>query len=166
MSIAYWINVSLHVLSALVWLGGMLFLGLVGAPVLRAIEPAAIRQELFQQLGIRFRRVGWWAIGVLVVTGTINLYFRGLLVWQNGLGDIGFWTTPMGQALAWKLIAATVMILVSTVHDFFLGPAAGRAQPGSERAQKLRRYAALLGRVNALIGIVLVVAAVRVARGG
>lgn len=166
MSIAYWINVSLHVLSALVWLGGMLFLGLVGAPVLRAIEPAAIRQELFQQLGIRFRRVGWWAIGVLVVTGTINLYFRGLLVWRSGLGDIGFWSTSMGQALAWKLIAATLMILNSAVHDFIVGPAAGRAQPGSERAQTLRRRAAMLGRVNALIGVVLVVAAVRVARGG
>jgi len=51
------------------------------------------------------------------------------------------------------------------VHDFFLGPAAGRAAPASARANRLRRRAALLARVNALLGLLLVAAAVRLARG-
>ena len=55
MSAAYWISVTVHVLAALFWLGGMLFLGLVGAPVLRAVEPPALRQRLFHDLGMRFR---------------------------------------------------------------------------------------------------------------
>ena len=33
MSLAYYLNVVLHVLAALFWLGGMSFLGVVGAPV-------------------------------------------------------------------------------------------------------------------------------------
>ena len=39
MSALYYINVTIHVLAAMLWLGGMFFLGAVGAPVLRAIEP-------------------------------------------------------------------------------------------------------------------------------
>jgi hypothetical protein len=72
----------------------------------------------------------------------------------------------VGHALAGKLIAVTIMIVVSAVHDFFLGPAAGRATPGSPEALQLRRRAALLARFNAIVGILVVVAAVRLARGG
>lgn len=161
----YYTLVTLHVLAALLWLGGMFFLGLVGAPVLRAVEPPALRQELFHRLGLRFRTVGWWAIGVLVVTGTLLLRERDLLHWSV-LGAPSFWGSPFGVALAVKLLAVTVMIVASGVHDFHLGPAAGRAAPGSPRAVALRRRAAALARLNALVGLVLVVAAVRLARGG
>jgi copper resistance protein D len=58
------------------------------------------------------------------------------------------------------------MLAVSAIHDFVLGPAAGREPAGSDRATTLRRRAALLARVNALVGLLLVVAAVRLARGG
>src|SRR5690606_8596520 len=75
----YLTSVTIHVLAALLWLGGMFFLAAVGAPVLRKVEPPSLRAELFQKLGEQFRRVGWAAIGVLIVTGIINLYFRGLL---------------------------------------------------------------------------------------
>ena len=71
MSLWYYVNVTVHVLAALLWLGGMFFLGVVGAPVLRAVNPPALRQELFQRLGLRFRTIGWWAIGVLVILGYI-----------------------------------------------------------------------------------------------
>jgi uncharacterized membrane protein len=54
----YYLNVTIHVLAAMLWLGGMFFLGVVGAPVLRAIDPPPLRQRLFQELGTRFRRVG------------------------------------------------------------------------------------------------------------
>jgi len=56
------------------------------------------------------------------------------------------------------------MVTVSAVHDFVDGPAAGRARPGSPESIRLRRRAALLARTNALLGVVLVVAAVRLAR--
>lgn len=166
MSAAYWISVTVHVLAALFWLGGMLFLGLVGAPVLRAVEPPALRQRLFHDLGMRFRGAGWVAIGVLVVTGVLNLHFRGWLHWDGVLGSAAFWSTPTGHALAAKLVAVTVMITVSLVHDLVLGPAAGRATAGSPEALTLRRRAALLARGNALVGVIVVVAAVRLARGG
>ena len=164
MAIAYWVSVTLHVLAAMLWLGGMLFLAAVGAPVLRAIEPPALRQRLFQQLGLRFRSIGWGAIALLIATGIANLHFRGWLRWDGALGDAVFWATPMGRALAWKLGAVGAMLATSATHDFVLGPAAGRAVAGSPEAIRLRRRAALLARVTALLGLVVVAAAVRLAR--
>ena len=76
MSGSYYVLVTIHVLAALLWLGGMLFLGVVGAPVLRAIEPPALRQRLFNELGRRFRTIGWIAIATLVVTGVLLLRAR------------------------------------------------------------------------------------------
>ncbi|HEU4628412.1 MAG TPA: DUF4149 domain-containing protein [Gemmatimonadaceae bacterium] len=166
MSLLYYVVVSTHVLAALFWLGGMFFLGVVGAPALRAVEPPALRQRLFQQLGVRFRTAGWAAIAVLVLTGLTMLQLRGLLRWDGVLGSADFWRAPFGRSLAVKLAAVATMIGVSALHDFVLGPAAGRAEPGSAPAIRLRRRAALLARGNALIGVVIVLAAVRLARGG
>ena len=159
----YLANVTVHVLAAMFWLGGMFFLGVVGAPTLRAVEPAALRQRLFQGLGERFRSAGWWAIAILLVTGTLNLYFRG---WLHGdvLGSSTFWTTATGHALSLKLLAVAAMLVVSSIHDFALGPRAGRAAPGSPAAIALRTRAARLARLNALLGVVVVVAAVMLAR--
>lgn len=166
MSALYWIAVTLHVLAAMFWLGGMFFLGIIGAPVLRGVEPPAMRQSLFQALGLRFRRAGWIAIVVLVVTGVVNLHYRGLLRWSGALGDAAFWRTTLGHALAAKLAIVVVMVGASAVHDFVLGPAAGRAAPGSPEAARLRVRAAWLARANALVALALVVASVRLARGG
>jgi uncharacterized membrane protein len=166
MSPVYYLAVALHILAAMFWLGGMFFLAAVGAPVLRAVEPPELRQRLFQQLGLRFRAAGWWAIAVLVATGVVQLQLRGLLHWSGMLGDPTFWASPLGRALAVKLVAVTAMIAASAVHDFVLGPAAGRVAPGSPEAARLRRRAALIARGNALLGIIVVLAAVRLVRGG
>ena len=161
----YYLNVTLHVLAAMLWLGGMFFFALVGAPVLRRVEPPSLRAALFADLGRRFRGVGWGAIGVLIATGVVNLYYRGLLradVWGSG----AFWGTGLGRALGWKLGAVVVMVSVSAIHDFHLGPAASRLSAGSPAAARARRNAAWLARFNALVGLFLIAAAVRLARGG
>ncbi len=159
----YLTSVTLHVLAALFWLGGMLFLALVGAPVLRQVETAELRARLFNELGRRFRTAGWIAIAVLVATGVVNLHYRGFLAWSV-LGRAAFWRTAFGTALAVKLAAVAVMLAVQAIHDFLDGPRASRATPGSPEAAALRRRAALLARLNALVGLIVVVAAVRLPR--
>jgi copper resistance protein D len=161
----YHLNVLLHLLAAFLWLGGMFFFAAVGAPVLRKVEPPALRARLFNELGVRFRTVGWACIAVLLATGTANLWFRGLLRWE-ALGSPEFWGTRYGTALAWKLGAVATMIAASAVHDFVTGPRAGRLEPGSPAALRARRRTAWLARGNALVGLVLVYAALRLARGG
>src|SRR3989304_763779 len=136
MPTAYYISVTLHLLAALLWLGGTFFLAAVGAPVLRKVEPPELRAELFRKIGVQFRMVGWVSIIVLVITGFANLHYRGLLR-GSVLGDPLFWRSRYGQALTWR-----------------------------PEALRYRRAAAWMARVGAVVGIVLVVAAVRLARGG
>jgi putative copper export protein len=159
------LNVFIHVLAAFLWLGGMLFFALVAAPVLRGIEPADLRARLFQRLGESFRLVGWIAIALLLITGTANLAFRGWL--RPALsGDALFWSSPLAGPLRLKLGCVVSMLILSIIHDFFTGPKSTRASPGSPEALRLRRRAAWLARLNALAGILLVYASVRLARGG
>jgi uncharacterized membrane protein len=166
MPVAYYASVTIHVLAAMLWLGGMFFLGLVGAPVLRHVEPAALRQQLFDGLGRRFRAVGWTTVAVAVLTGIANLHFRGWLHWEGALGSPVFWRTPTGVALSAKLTFVVLMLAVEGYHDFVVGPRAGRVEPGSVAAIALRREASWLARIAGLCGIGLVVAAVFLARGG
>ena len=161
----YLLNVTLHVLAAMLWLGGMFSLALVGAPVLRAVDPPALRAELFTRIGRRLRGVGWGAIAVLIATGAGNLAFAGAFR-EGRILHRALWMSPWGHALAWKLAAVAAMIVISAIHDFWLGPLAGRLTPGSPKALRVRVRAAWLARINALIGIVVVFAAARLARGG
>lgn len=161
----YHLNVTLHVLAAFLWLGGMLFLGVVGAPVLRQVEPPALRAALFRDLGLRFRGLGWLCIAILLATGVGSLWFRGVLRWGL-LGSAHFWGTPFGRALGWKLAAVTTMVMVSAVHDFVLGPLASTTRAGTPEALRWRRWSALLARGNALLGVLVILIAVRLARGG
>ena len=161
----YLLSVTLHVLAAFLWLGGLFFLAAVGAPVLRRVEPPDLRARLFERIGVRFRRVGWIAIALLVLTGAGNLHFRGLLR-VDVLGDAGFWAHAYGRALAWKLGLVAAMAGLAAVHDFVLGPRASRLESGSPEALRARRGAAWLAPVNTPLGILLIVVSVRLARGG
>src|SRR5262249_24988412 len=66
----------LHVAAALTWVGGMLFVALVLVPVTRRLEDAMLRRHLMHEAGLRFRTVGWIAMGVLVATGLVNVWQR------------------------------------------------------------------------------------------
>lgn len=149
----------------MLWLGGMFFLALVGAPVLRRVEPAPLRADLFRRLGARFRAVGWVAIAVLIATGALNLELRGMLNGET-LGDPSFWSRPYGRTLGWKLTLVAAMVILSALHDFVLGPRASRLAPGSPAALSARRRVAWLARMNAALGVALVAVAIRLSRGG
>lgn len=159
----YSLTVTVHLLATLFWLGGTFFLGIVGAPALRGLDPD-LRSRLFREIGVRFRTTGWVAIAVLLITGVMNLNFRGLLgPALSGGGD--FWLSPVGRILAWKLGLVAVMISLAAIHDFWLGPLAGRLPSGSVEHRRVRASVAWMGRVNAILGVLLVYVATRLVRG-
>lgn len=144
--------VVLHVLGAVVWIGGMLFLGLVLTPVLRG-HPPAERAALLQAVGRRFLRIGWTALGVLLVTGPLLWSVRA------------FQITP---ALGVKLILVVVVLYLSILHDFSLGPKLvthlEKDGQGEETAL-LRRQVALFARVNTVCALIVLILGVAVSRG-
>jgi len=144
----YLLSVWVHILAATVWIGGMLFLVLVVVPWLRkgARPDAAV---FLRETGERFRNVGWICFVVLLITGTFNLWVRGTTV-------------------VVKLSAFFLVLMVSSIHDFVIGPRATRAiaaDAGSTEAQVQRRRASVLGRVNVLLALILVAAGVMLVRG-
>ena len=163
----YQLSVLIHVLAAMVWVGGMLFLALVVVPATRGMPPRE-RSALFQVVGYRFRTVGWVCIGLLLVTGVVNTAYRGV-TWDS-LFTAELWASDFGRVLGLKLGVVAVMLLLSLYHDFVLGPASVRAHtPGEARpsaeALALRTLASRLGRVTALLALVVVALAVILVRG-
>ncbi|OGW50778.1 MAG: hypothetical protein A2V62_11400 [Nitrospirae bacterium RBG_19FT_COMBO_58_9] len=107
----------LHLLAAVSWIGGMMFLSVVLVPVLRREPFASQRALLFRTIALRFRVVVWGAIAVLLFTGPLLLHQRGIPI-----------TDPSGWPLilATKLGLVTILLLLTLTHDLILGPRAGR----------------------------------------
>ena len=166
MRVVYVLSVWLHILAAVIWIGGMAFLALVLIPVLRLPENRDFAAGLIHATGVRFRWVGWVCLGLLLVTGTINVSFRGFSWTDVGSGRI--FQAPLGKALGIKLLLVAVILLISVVHDFLIGPRAsvsGQENATLPRARRLRRQASLLGRVNLLLGLIVVALGVVLVRG-
>jgi uncharacterized membrane protein len=163
----YQLSVLVHILAAMVWVGGMLFLALVVVPAARTLPPAE-RSALFNLVGPRFRTVGWVCIGLLLVTGVVNVAYRGV-TWVN-LFTAELWASEFGRVLTLKLGVIAVMLILSLFHDFVLGPASVRAhKPGEARpsaeALALRKRASWLGRITAVLALIVVALGVMLVRG-
>ena len=69
--------VWLHMLAAVNWIGGTIFLSAVLVPVLRREPFASQKALLFRTVARRFRMVVWGAITILLLTGFPLLHQRG-----------------------------------------------------------------------------------------
>jgi uncharacterized membrane protein len=128
----------IHVLAAVTWIGGMLFIALVLVPAARRLEDPALRTRLVHDVGLRFRTIGWVAIGVLVVTGLLNLWMHPVLL--------------SASRFHWKVGLVVLALILSAFHDFVLGPRAGA--PGADPSARVR--ASWIARINVLVVLAIV----------
>jgi uncharacterized membrane protein len=156
------VTVFAHIVAAIAWIGGMIFLVVVFVPVLRKTAEPASAIRLFHLLGRRFRTVGWVALGTLVVTGAMNVTYRGygLLDWLTGNVFAGQW----GRTLLHKLLLVGAILGLSVVHDFSLGPRALAAPEGTPARERLRKLASWFGRITFVLALAVVAFAVQLAR--
>lgn len=146
--------VWVHVMAAMVWIGGMIFLSLVLVPELRRAGLVGERLLLFRGVARRFRVVVWLAMTLLIGTGVILLDQWGL-----ALAEPLSWPRPFQV----KLTLVACLIGLSLAHDLLLGPrqvkedaATGRKSVGPV-ARSLSR---LVPRVALLLALAVVFAAV------
>lgn len=137
-----------HVLAAIVWVGGTVFLAAVAAPALRSL-PAPERGALMARIGRRFRVVGWGALLLLVATGLHTMGRLGLLSAPVLTG------TPDGRLLLVKLALVAGILALTAAHDLLLR--AGGAQVPAKRtmALGLARASGVLTVVVPVIGVLL-----------
>lgn len=159
------LSVWIHILAAVAWIGGMLILVLVVVPWLRRDDSG--RAAVFlRETGVRFRLVGWTCFAILTVTGTFQLWTRGVRL--HDFANPDWLGSPFGKTVVLKLSVFAVVLVVSVIHDFVLGPRAAIAigtDPDSVAARRLRRAASHLGRLNAVLAVIIVFLAVSMTRG-
>jgi putative copper export protein len=166
MATFYHLSVFFHLLCAIVWLGGMLFLAIIVVPIIRKPEYRQFSAMFFHQTGLKFRLIGWICLGVFLVTGVFNLFYR-LRDW-GGLFTSQFWSSVFGETLLIKLFFFFLIVIISAIHDFFIGPKATvlwQQNPTSAEAKNLRKSASWLGRINLLAGLIVLYLAIAMVRG-
>ncbi|NKE70824.1 DUF4149 domain-containing protein [Nitrospiraceae bacterium HYJII51-Mn-bac16s-1-B09] len=146
------ILIWIHVLAAMFWVGGMLFFSIVLIPSLRKM-PVLQRAELMSEIGRRFRWSGWISLGVLLTTGLLRLY------------SLEFQEIRMGGWLGTKLALIALMIALTLLHDIVLGPRSIQISRSAAAPHPLQRTVRWMARLNLVVGLFVVLAAVYVARG-
>ena len=160
------LSIWLHVLAATIWIGGVAALGLLLVPLLRRERFQDVARPLLYASALRFRWIGWGALGILVVTGLYQVRAQGI-PWSAWV-DPAFWGTAWGAALGGKLLLVTATLTVSAVHDFHFGPKAIRLMqdaPGSAKAERMRGWSSWLGRLTVLLSLAILWFAVLLPRG-
>jgi putative copper export protein len=165
MQALYILSVWVHIVAAAVWVGSMAFFAIVVAPVIRSTPPEVVG-PIVRKLGTRFRVLGWVSLAVLVVTGITNLLVRGIGFAQ--LIDGAFWATPLGRALAPKLVTVAAVVGATLGHDLlFTARTVDRlgVDPSAPDVARRRRIGTWLGRSTLLLSLLVLLFAVVMVRG-
>ncbi len=152
--------VILHILAAVSWVGGMIFLSLVLAPLVRGRKAVPEFMALFRSAALRFRPIVWVAMAILVMTGPMLLSLRGVAV-----ASPSSWP---GIVIV-KLTLVALLLFLTLLHDLVLGPQVSRvsAIPESQRTageQVVFKTARWLPRLSLLIALAVVMTAAMLAR--
>lgn len=168
--IAKFIFVAIHILAAIAWIGGAVFIAIVMVPVARGVQPPGVGMIVLRAAAIRFRGVAWGLLATLVVSGLIVLENRG--IGFSRFDERDFWDSDIGRVLAIKAVLVGVLLILSAVHDFVLGPrvanllqSTGPGSPPSPEAAALRRKMVNLARLNLLLALTIVVLGMMLIRG-
>jgi len=155
-----------HIIFAIFWIGGMLFTAAVLVPASRNKMFENRRGELFKVVGTIFSRISWILFLLLIATGIAALLGMGYSI--SDLTSSYFWGSGYGRALMGKLHIFALVLILSGLHDFWLGPKAARlmdSDPESKITTRFRRASSWLGRVNLLLGLIILYYAVSLVRG-
>ncbi|MBS0156225.1 MAG: hypothetical protein JSS38_16655 [Nitrospira sp.] len=152
--------VILHILAAVSWVGGMIFLSLVLAPLVRSRKAVPEFMALFRSAALRFRPIVWVAMAILLMTGPLLLSHRGLSV-----------TAPASWPgiVTVKLTLVALLLFLTLIHDLVFGPQVSRVSAIAESQrttgeQVIFKSARWLPRLSLLIALAVVVAAAMLAR--
>ncbi len=162
--------VTVHVLSAVIWVGGALFIAVVMVPVSRGMEPPGLGLRFVRLAAVRFRGLAWGLLLTMVVSGAVLLELRdiGFARWD----EPQFWRSDLGRVLLVKYVLVALLLALSAVHDFVLGPRVAVAldglAPGAPRpagVMAMRRRMIMLARLNMVLALAIVITGLMILRG-
>jgi putative copper export protein len=151
----YDLLVVVHVVSAAVWVGGVVALTFVAVPVAQR-QTGSLRGELLHDFGRRWRPIGWGAFALAVATGmpVANRW--------NAFDHQVLFDTRFGRLLLLKAGLVALLIALSVAHHRLGGVLARQIREG--RDQAARRPLVLIGRASLATTLAIPVVAVLLAR--
>ena len=102
--------VIVHLLAAMVWVGGSVALVFAGVPAIRVLEGEP-RGRAMRELGLRWRPLGYSALGVAVLTGVVLA--------SHDRSDA---RSPFDTVLWVKVGLTAALVVVSYLHNYVFGP--------------------------------------------
>ena len=124
--------VIIHLLAAMVWVGGSVALVVAGVPAIRVLEGEP-RGRAMRALGLRWRPLGYGALFVAAVTGVVLASHD----WSDG-------RSPFKTVLWVKVGLSAALVVVSYLHNYVYGPRL-QAEIREGREQKTRPRLVVVG---------------------
>lgn len=150
----YSISVFFHILLVTIWIGGQLFLPLVLIP---ALKNNSTKKEMLISTGLIFSKVGKISLILLLATGLLNLYFRGI--------DMDtLLHSRYGQIFLIKLFIFTIMVGFVYWHERYILKRIGNEIP-EEEYRKYRKIASISGRITMILSLIMVWLGIMLAKG-
>ena len=155
----------LHVTAAVAWIGGNLILAMVIVPYFKKSVAPVERIKILTLIGKRFEPIVWGCAAILFFTGMFNV-FRAIG------GDIEAIKLFM-RTLGIKLLLFVILLILTVIHSFFMGPRLSRAienlEPETrelpEDIDKMRRSMAIVSSLMGIVSLLVLLAAVALRMG-
>ena len=140
-----------HLVSASIWVGGGIFLGIVLAPLLKKMSfSTEERLELMIKTGRRFNKIALPSLIILIITGIYNSH----LVLQSP--EILF-SSSYGAFLITKIILVVALIVTFVVHiRVFSGDVEKKItnrEIEDKELQKLNKKGMILGETTVVLSV-------------
>ncbi len=141
----------IHLISASIWVGGSIFLGVVLAPLLKKMSLSIEeRLELMIKVGRRFNKIALPSLIILIGTGIYNSH----LVLQSP--EILF-SSSYGAFLITKIVLVIALIVTFTVHIRLFSKdieqKISARQIADTELKKLNKKGMILGETTVVISV-------------
>jgi putative copper export protein len=143
----------IHLVSAAIWVGGSLFIGIVFSPLLKTMTNSLQeRMQIMIRVGKRFNKIAVPALIIMMVTG---LYNSHLILGKPSI----LFETSYGQFLVIKIILVIVLIIVYAVHVRVIRKDVEEKimsnQMSEPEIQKLRKKIIILGEITVVLSLII-----------
>jgi len=141
----------IHLISASIWVGGSLFIGIVFSPLLKTMTSSVEkRMQIMIRVGKRFNKVAVPSLIILMVTG---LYTSHALIGKPDL----LISTSYGTYLIIKIILVIALIITYAVHVRVIRKDVEEKimsnQMSEPEIQKLRKKIIILGEITVVLSV-------------
>jgi len=141
----------IHLISAAIWVGGSLFIGIVFSPLLKTMTSSIEeRMQIMIRVGRRFNKIAVPSLIILMATG---LYSSHMLLGKPEL----LVATSYGSFLIVKIILVIALVITYAIHVRVIRKDIEEKimsnQMSEPQIQKLRKKIIILGEITVVLSV-------------